>query len=118
MSTAACVAIGIVGLLHVYFMILESFLWTKPAGLRVFRQTREQAEATRVLAMNQGVYNGFLAAGLFWSLTLGPNGRAVATFFLVCVVIAGVVGGLTANRKILYVQAVPAIVALLLIYLA
>ena len=117
MTTAARIAIGVVGLLHAYFLVLEMFLWTKPAGLRAFRLTPEQAESSKVLAMNQGLYNGFLAAGLFWSLTLGDAGRSVAIFFLVCVIVAGVFGAATASRKILYVQAVPAAAALLLLLL-
>ena len=115
MSDAARVATGLIGLLHVYILILEMFLWTRPAGLRVFRQSAERAESSKVLAMNQGLYNGFLAAGLFWSLTLGDLGRPVATFFLACVVAAGVFGGATAGRKILYVQGIPAAIALLLV---
>lgn len=114
MTSSATIAIGIVGLLHLYFLVLEMFLWTKPPGLRAFGQTLEQAEASKVLAANQGLYNGFLAAGLFWSLTLGPQGKAVAIFFLACVIVAGLFAGITANRRILYVQAVPGLVALLL----
>jgi len=115
MSTAAKIAISIVGVLHVYFLVLEMFLWTKPAGLRAFGQSPERAEASKVLAANQGLYNGFLAAGLFWSLIRGADGRPVAIFFLVCVIIAGVYGAVTASRKILFVQAAPAVVALLLV---
>jgi len=117
MSTLASIAVAIVGLLHVYILVLEMFLWTKPAGLRAFRLTPERAEASKVLAANQGLYNGFLAAGLLWSLTLGDGGRSVATFFLSCVIVAGVFGAATANRKILFVQAVPALIALLLVLL-
>ncbi len=115
MSTAAQVAIAIVALLHVYFLVLEMFLWTKPAGLRAFGQTPERAEASKVLAANQGLYNGFLAAGLFWSLTLGDGGRQVAIFFLACVIVAGLFGAATASRKILYFQAAPGIIALVLV---
>jgi len=115
MSTAAQVAIAIVALLHVYFLVLEMFLWTKPAGLRAFGQTPERAEASKVLAANQGLYNGFLAAGLFWSLTLGDRGRQVAIFFLACVIAAGLFGAATASRKILYFQALPGIIALVLV---
>lgn len=115
MTSSAMIAIGIVGLLHLYFLVLEMFLWTKPAGLRAFGQTPERAEASKVLAANQGLYNGFLAAGLFWSLTLGTQGKAVAIFFLACVIVAGLFAGITASRKILYVQAVPGLVALLLV---
>lgn len=115
MITAARIAVGIVGLLHVHFLILEMFLWTKPAGLRAFGLTAERAQASRVLAANQGLYNGFLAVGLFWSLILGTGGRAVSIFFLSCVIAAGVFGAATASRKILFVQAVPGLVAMLLI---
>lgn len=118
MSTAATIAIVVVGLLHVYFLVMEMFLWTKPAGLKAFGLTPERAQDSKVLAANQGLYNGFLAAGLFWSLTLGEEGRAVAIFFLSCVFIAGVFGGTTASRKILFVQAVPALIALLLVLFA
>lgn len=118
MTSSAVIAIGIVGLLHLYFLVLEMFLWTKPAGLRAFGQTPERAEASKVLAANQGLYNGFLAAGLFWSLTLGSQGKAVAIFFLACVIVAGLFGAVTASRKILFVQGVPGLVALLLVLFA
>ena len=112
MTTIARVLVAIVALLHVYFLVLEMFLWTKPAGRRAFGTTQEQAEQSKVLAMNQGLYNGFLAAGLFWGLTQGASGRSVVIFFLLCVIAAGVFGAATASRKILYVQALPAAVAL------
>ncbi len=118
MLLAANIIIGIVAVLHLYFMILEMFLWDKPMGLRAFGQTREQAEASKVLAANQGLYNGFLAAGLIWGLYLGDAGLQIKTFFLACVLIAGVYGAITANRKILFVQALPAAAGLLLLYLA
>ena len=107
---------GLVAFEHLWFLVLEMFLWTKPIGLRTFRQTREQAEATRVLAANQGLYNGFLAAGLAWSL-LAPPDLAVAlkVFFLSCVVVAGVMGAVTVSSRILLVQSLPAAVALTLI---
>ena len=117
MNTAARIAIAVVGLLHVYFLVLEMFLWTKPAGLRAFGLTPERAEASKVLAANQGLYNGFLGAGLLWSLTEGSHGFHIALFFLACVIIAGVYGAATANRKILYVQALPAIIALILLHI-
>lgn len=116
MSTIGLVAATIVGLLHFYFLVLEMFLWTKPAGLRAFRQTPEKAEASRVLAANQGLYNGFLGAGLIWSAWLRPDFHVVL-FFLACVIVAGVYGGLTAGRKILYVQALPAVIALILLHI-
>lgn len=118
MNTAARIAIAVVGLLHVYFLVLEMFLWTKPAGLRAFGLTPEKAETSKVLAANQGLYNGFLAAGLFWSLALGGHeGWHVALFFVICVIIAGLYGAATASRKILYVQALPGLIALVLMHL-
>jgi putative membrane protein len=108
----ANILVAIVALLHVYFLVLEMFLWTKPAGRRAFGTTQEMAEQSKVLAMNQGLYNGFLAAGLFWGLFLGAAGRSVVVFFLLCVIAAGVFGAATANVKILYAQAVPALIAL------
>jgi putative membrane protein len=105
-----------VALLHLWFLVLEMFLWDKPFGRRVFGNSPEKAAASKVLAANQGLYNGFLAAGLIWGLTLtsggGADGRSVVTFFLICVLIAGIYGGFTASRKILYVQALPAVLAL------
>lgn len=105
----------LVAILHVYFLVLEMFLWDKPLGLKTFRQSREVASASKVLAANMGLYNGFLAAGLLWGLSLGNAGTQIKLFFLGCVVIAGVFGGLTANRRILFVQALPAALALLLL---
>ncbi|MFZ5755836.1 MAG: DUF1304 domain-containing protein, partial [Pseudomonadota bacterium] len=107
-----------VALLHVYFLVLEMFLWDKPAGLKAFGQTKEAAQASKVLAANQGLYNGFLAAGLVWGLWLGPAGFSVKVFFLSCVIIAGVYGAATASRKILYVQALPAAAGLALLLLS
>ncbi len=112
MRPIAQVLVALVALLHAYFLVLEMFLWTKPAGRRAFGTTQEQAEQSKVLAMNQGLYNGFLAAGLLWGLTLGAAGRGVVIFFLLCVIVAGVFGAVTASRKILYVQALPALIAL------
>ncbi|HWA39588.1 MAG TPA: DUF1304 domain-containing protein [Burkholderiales bacterium] len=112
MNTAANVVIAIVALLHVYFLVLEMFLWDKPYGRRTFGLTEEKAAITKSLAMNQGLYNGFLAAGLAWGLALGPAGFAIKVFFLGCVLVAGVFGALTASRKILFVQALPALIAL------
>jgi putative membrane protein len=102
--------VGLCGILHVGFMILEMFLWTTPRGLKIFRQTKEKAELTKVLASNQGLYNGVLAAGLFWSLTVQPIewGIQVRIFFLISVVVVGIYGALTASRSILWVQAFPA----------
>ena len=118
MTTAANIVVGIVALIHVYILVLEMFLWEKPAGLRAFRQTKEAANASRVLAANQGLYNGFLAAGLGWGLWLGPSGTGVRIFFLACMLVAGLYGAVTANRKILYVQAIPAAIGLALIALS
>lgn len=115
MSLAADGVVALVALLHLYFLVLEMFLWDKPAGLRAFGQTPEQAAATKVLAANQGLYNGFLAAGLLWGLLLGADGRAVKLFFLGCVLIAGLYGAATASRKILVVQALPAALGLVLL---
>ena len=109
-------AVAVVGVLHLYFLVLEMFLWTKPAGLRAFGLTQERAESSKVLAANQGLYNGFLGAGLIWSSLLRPD-FDVMIFFLVCVIIAGIYGAVTATRKILYVQALPAIIALILLHI-
>ncbi len=115
MELIANVLIALVAALHIYFLILEMFLWDKPYGLRVFGQSREAAKASKVLAMNQGLYNGFLAAGLLWGLSLGGAGFSIKIFFLICVVIAGVFGGVTVSRKIFFVQAAPAVLALALL---
>jgi putative membrane protein len=114
MSTAANVVVALVALLHLYFMVLEMFLWDQPAGLRAFGNTPEQAQASKVLAANQGLYNGFLAAGLAWGL-LERDGTDIKLFFLACVLLAGIYGGFTASRKILFVQALPALVGLVLV---
>lgn len=113
MATVSLVLTGLVGALHVWFLVLEMFLWTTPLGQQTFRRTAQQQEDTKVLAANQGLYNGFLAAGLFWSL-FAVDGLAIPlrVFFLGCVAIAGIYGALTAARQILYVQALPAIIAL------
>lgn len=108
-------AVAFVALEHFYILYLEMFLWTTPKGLKVFHQTAEQAEATRVLAANQGLYNGFLGAGLVWGLLIGNV--PVQAFFLICVVVAGVYGSITAFTRILYMQAMPAAVGLMLLYL-
>ena len=112
MNAAANIAIGIVALLHAYFLVLEMFLWDKPFGRRIFKTTPEFAATSRGLAANQGLYNGFLVAGLVWGLATGAPGIDVKVFFLSCVVVAGVFGGATVNRNILFVQAVPGIIAL------
>ena len=113
MAIASQVLTGLVAALHVYFLVLEMFLWATPTGQRVFGRTAEEQESTKILAANQGLYNGFLAAGLVWSL-IGSDAIAlpIRMFFLGCVVVAGIYGGMTATRKILFVQALPAAVAL------
>jgi putative membrane protein len=111
MRAIALVLIALVALLHVYFLVLETFLWRTRAR-RIFGMSAEKAEATAQLAGNQGLYNGFLAAGLVWALLSGPELVPRATFFLVCVAIAGVYGGMSVQRTILLVQGVPALLAL------
>lgn len=119
MTLVACVLVALVALLHVYIMVLEMVMWERPLGRRAFGLTEEFAHATRTLAANQGLYNGFLAAGLVWGLILGlPAGRSVMLFFLGCVIVAGVYGAATASRKILFVQALPGAVALAAVLLA
>jgi len=118
MSTVANIAVALVALLHLYFLVLEMFLWDKPRGLRTFGLTPEFAAASKSLAANQGLYNGFLAAGLVWGLVLGANGNSIKIFFLACVIVAGIFGAITANRKILLVQALPGTVALALVLLS
>ena len=117
MPFVANIVVTLVGLLQIYFLVLEMFLWDKPAGLRAFGQSQQAATASKDLAANQGLYNGFLAAGLFWGLILGTDGLSIKVFFLSCVLIAGLYGGITASRKILFVQAVPAALGLALVLL-
>jgi len=118
MKIAADVAVVLIAASHVYILVLEMFFWKKPLGRRAFGLRPEFAEATAPLAANQGLYNGFLAAGLLWGLSLGAAGFSIEVFFLLCVIIAGVFGTLTASRKILWVQAVPGLIALALVLLA
>jgi len=113
-SALADTAVVVIAALHFWFLALEMFLWDKPIGLRTFGMSAEEAALTKPLAMNQGLYNGFLAAGLLWGLVAGD---AVTIFFLGCVIVAGVFGALTASRQILWVQAVPGVIALLLVLL-
>lgn len=115
---ASNILVFIVAVLHLGFLVLEMFIWTKPFGRRTFNLTPEFAQASKTLAANQGLYNGFLAAGLIWSLFLGVNGFEVKVFFLVCVVIAGIFGAFTASRRILFIQALPAMIALVLVLLS
>lgn len=118
MRLAADIAIALVALIHVYILVLEMFLWTKPAGRKAFGLSQAFAAQTRVLGANQGLYNGFLAAGLLWSLLPQPEAFAFKLFFLGCVLVAGLYGAATASRRILLVQAVPAAIALLLVFLS
>lgn len=109
---------GVVALIHCYILILEMFLWDKPQGLKAFGMTPQLTADTKVLAANQGLYNGFLAAGLLWGIWLGEAGDSIKVFFLLCVAVAGVFGAVTVSRKILYVQTIPAVIALLAVWLA
>ena len=119
MSIAANVVIAVIALLHLWFLILEMFLWDKPAGRRAFGLTAEFATQSKVLAANQGLYNGFLAAGLLWGLLLGGvEGTHVKLFFLACVLVAGLYGGFTATRKVLWIQGLPAAIGLVLVLLS
>ena len=119
-AIAANAAIGLVAVLHACFLVLEMFLWDKPTGCRAFGMTREMAAATNTLAANQGLYNGFLCVGLLWGLYLGtgPAATQFKVFFLLCVVVAGICEAATVHQKILFVQALPAVIALALLYLA
>jgi putative membrane protein len=117
-STVANVFVALIALLHVYILVLEMFLWTTPRGRRAFGTTAEFAEQSKVLAANQGLYNGFLAAGLAWGLCMGAEGHGTKLFFLGCVLVAGMYGGLTANRRILFIQAIPAAIGIALVLAA
>ncbi len=115
----ASAIVFLIGLLHIYILVLEMFLWDKPQGLKAFGNSLEKAQQTKIMAQNQGVYNGFLAAGLFWSLLAPvPFSTDLANFFLACVAIAGICGALTASRKILLIQTIPAVIALLMVNIA
>ena len=119
MNTIASILVALVAALHVYFLALEMFFWTRPLGLKTFRNSPEKAADSAVLAANQGLYNGFLAAGLIWGL-LQPNAAfafQIKMFFLACVIVAGLYGAATVSRKILFVQAAPAVLALILLWL-
>jgi putative membrane protein len=115
MSRAAEVLVAFVAIEHLGFLVLEMFLWETPVGMRVFGTTPEFARASAPLAANQGLYNGFLAAGLIWSLTRGRAAFPLKVFFLACVIVAGVFGALTAKTSVLFVQAMPALLALALV---
>lgn len=116
MQILANLLVGLIGLLHVYILVLEMFLWRTPTALKAFGTTQEFANATATLAANQGLYNGFLAAGLFWGLFTGSF--AIQMFFLLCVLVAGIYGSLTASRRILFTQGIPAAVGIVLLLLA
>ncbi|MBV2164654.1 MAG: DUF1304 domain-containing protein [Comamonas sp.] len=109
------IVVGTIALIHIYILVLEMFLWTKPAGRKAFGLSQELANQTKVLAANQGLYNGFLAAGLIFGLVQGTSGYAFKVFFLACILIAGLYGATTASKKILFVQAIPAAIALALV---
>jgi putative membrane protein len=118
MHIAALIAVSVDALIHVYILVLEMILRTTPRGRRAYATTQDYARASKVLAANQGLYNGFLAAGLLFGLLLGgAGGRVFQGFFLVCVIIAGLYGAATANRRILFIQALPAAIALALVLL-
>ena len=118
MQQISNIAVGLVALLHIFFMLLEMFAWNRPVGRRVFGLDRDFAKRSASLAANQGLYNGFLAAGLIWSLIDSSRGVGLEVFFLGCVVVAGIFGALTASRSILWVQAFPGAIALVLVWLA
>lgn len=119
MHIAAHVLVGLVALLHAYFLVLEMFLWTTPFGQKTFKRTKAQQEETAVLAKNQGLYNGFLSAGLVWSFMAGPAlAQPLRFFFLGCVVVAGVYGAATVDKKIFAIQAAPALLALAMVALS
>lgn len=120
MILIANVVVALVAALHVFFLVLEMFLWDKPLGLKVFRNTPDKAAITKVLAANQGLYNGFLAAGLVWGLLHGNPAFAfqIKVFFLLCVIVAGAYGAATVSTRILIVQALPAAIALIALFLA
>jgi len=119
MSMASQVLTGVVAALHVYFLVLEMFLWTTPFGQKTFARSAEEQQQTKILAANQGLYNGFLAAGLVWSLVSSyePFAIQIRLFFLACVFVAGVYGAMTASKRILFVQAVPAAIAIAVTWL-
>jgi len=113
--TIANIVILVIALLHIYILILEMFLWETSRGLRAFGNTPQRAAITKTLAANQGLYNGFLAAGLLWGLWLGNEGFQIKVFFLICIAIAGIYGALTAARKIILIQTLPAALAIFLL---
>jgi putative membrane protein len=116
MMVLANILVVLVAILHIGFLVLEMFLWDHPVGRKTFKMTPEYSKASASLAANQGLYNGFLAAGLIWGVVTGDF--AVKAFFLICVLIAGIYGGLTAKRSILYMQALPGLLGLIVLYLS
>lgn len=116
MVSVANLLVAAVAVLHLGFLVLEMFFWDHPFGRKAFRMSPETSRASAALAANQGLYNGFLAAGLIWGLIAGDV--SIKLFFLVCVVIAGLFGGFTASRRILYIQALPAVLALAAVLLS
>jgi putative membrane protein len=118
LTQVANVFVALMALLHVYILVLEMFLWTTPRGRKAFGLTKEFAEASKTLAANQGLYNGFLAAGLVWGLCLGPTGTGAKLFFLGCILVAGLYGGMTVGRKIVFIQAIPAAIGIALVLAA
>jgi putative membrane protein len=116
MAMVANMIIGVVAILHLGFLVLEMFLWNHPVGRKTFQMTKEASESSATLAANQGLYNGFLAAGLIWGLFSGEF--SVKLFFLSCVLVAGIFGGFTAKRSILYIQALPALLGLIFLFLS
>ena len=120
MENVIIILVGFIALEHFSFLILEMFLWSKPLGRKIFALSKEQAEQTKTLAANQGLYNGFLVAGLLWGLFY-PSATVnmeIIVFFLLCIVVAGIYGGISVKKTIFYVQALPAAVTLLLILLS
>ena len=119
MIYAANSLVALVAVLHIYFLVLEMFLWTKPIGLKTFRQSQQKADDSAVLAANQGLYNGFLAAGLIWGLVHPVAGFSfeIKVFFLLCVIVAGLYGGYSVSTRIILIQAVPAALALVLLWI-
>jgi putative membrane protein len=111
-------AVALVAILHIGFLVLEMFMWTKPIGQKIFGLPAEVMKSSAALAANQGLYNGFLAAGLLWGLYLGSEGYAITLFFLGCVIVAGLFGAVTAKRSILWTQAVPGAIAMILVSIA
>src|SRR5208282_1491742 len=118
MICVANVLVAVVAVLHLYFLALEMFLWTRPLGLKTFNQSQQKADDSAVLAANQGLYNGFLAAGLIWGLAhpVAGTGFQIKVFFLLCVIVAGLYGGYSVSTRIIVIQAVPALLALALLW--